>query len=338
MENVRAHASSSPHAMRGLHGMHKTRAHDFKSSRISLKQWRMLHAVVDCGGFAGAAQFLNISQSAISYTIAKLQEQLGVELLRIEGRKARITEQGRLLLERSRYLIREALELEEFDEQIGLGNDINVRLVADHHFPDDLLMFAMREFLLQGRMVNMSLSDVNVDLAGQVLLNKTADLVICNQVPSGFLGDPLLDVEYVAVAHPEHGLFKLGRSVSANDLARTVQVSLSSAIEPNKPRSGTCLSKRTLHWQVSSVDSAIAALHERIGYAWLAKHHVRKFLEQGSLKELPLSQGRVCRTTFYLIRNHLQMMQRSNIDKLAETLHSLALLHSTGFKPVLNDA
>jgi DNA-binding transcriptional LysR family regulator len=317
---------------------HKTRSHDLKNFRISLKQWRMLHAVVDCGGFAGAAQFLNISQSAISYTIAKLQEQLGVQLLRIEGRKARITEHGRLLLERSRHLIREALELEEFAEQIGRGNDMNVRLVADHHFPGDLLMFAVREFLLQGRLVNMSLNEVNVALAGQVLSNQTADLVICSQVPSGFLGDPLLDVEYIAVAHPEHSLFKLGRQVCATDLERVVQVSISSAIEPDAARSSPRILQRARHWQVSSVDSAIAALQEGIGYAWLAKHHAGKLLGQGSLKELPLSQGRVCRTTFYLIRNHLQLMQRSNIDKFAETLHSLALMHSTGFKTNLANA
>ncbi|MDQ9169267.1 LysR family transcriptional regulator [Oxalobacteraceae bacterium R-40] len=306
-----------------------------KNFRISLKQWRMLHAVVDCGGFAGAAQFLNISQSAISYTIAKLQEQLGVQLLRVEGRKARITEQGLLLLERSRHLIREALELEEFAEQIGRGNDMNMRIVADHHFPDDLLMSAMREFLLQGCMVNMSLSEVNADLAGQALLNKTADLVICDQVPSGFLGDPLLDVEYVAVAHRDHALFKMDRPVCADDLERTVQVSISSAFEHNKTRDTKRSAKRALHWQVSSVDSAIAALQEGIGYAWLAKHQVEKLLEQGSLKELPLSQGRICRTTFYLVRNHLQLMHRSHIDKLAETLHSLALMHSTGVKAVI---
>ncbi len=336
MENVRAHISYPSQRVRGMHEPQKMRAHDVKNFRISLKQWRMLHAVVDCGGFAGAAQFLNISQSAISYTIAKLQEQLGVQLLKIEGRKARITEQGRLLLERSRHLIREALELEEFAEQIGRGNNMNVRLVADHHFPDDLLMLATREFLLQGRMVNMHLSEVNVDLAKEVLLNKTADLVICSQVPAGFLGDPLLDVEYMAVAHPTHPLFELGRAVCAEDLARTVQVSVSGAIDDSKTRDTNRFLKRPLHWQVSSVDSAIAALHQGIGYAWLTKHHVKKSLKQGTLKELPLGQGRVCRTTFYLVRNHLQLIQRSNIDRLAETLHSIALMHSTGLKADLD--
>lgn len=332
MKDAHIQVSRSTHLSRSGLAPHKTRAHDIRNFRISLKQWRMLHAVVDCGGFAGAAQSLNISQSAISYTIAKLQEQLGVQLLRTEGRKARITEHGRLLLERSRHLIREALELEEFAEQIGHGKHLSVRLVADHHFPDGVLMHAMRDFLLHGRPGCISLSEVNVELAEQVLLNKTADLVICELVPPGFLGAPLLDIEYIAVAHPEHALFELGRPVNASDLQRTVQISISGADGDHHPRESGRMPQRALHWHVSSLDSAIAALHERMGYAWLAKHQAKKFLKQGSLQELSLTEGSVRCTTFYLIRNHLQTSQRANIDKLAEILHSLALTHSTGLK------
>ena len=50
--------------------MRNSRPHDARKLRISLKQWRMLHAVIDCGGFADAAKFMHLSQSAISYTVA----------------------------------------------------------------------------------------------------------------------------------------------------------------------------------------------------------------------------------------------------------------------------
>ena len=57
-----------------------------KAPRVTLEQWRVLQAVVDHGGFAQAAEALHKSQSSISYTVAKLQEQLGFPLLAIEGR------------------------------------------------------------------------------------------------------------------------------------------------------------------------------------------------------------------------------------------------------------
>jgi len=80
----------------------------------SLKQWRMLHALIDCGSYAEAAERLHVSQSTLSYTILQLQERLGVQLLKLEGRKAVLTEAGAALLERSRRVLDEARALEEF--------------------------------------------------------------------------------------------------------------------------------------------------------------------------------------------------------------------------------
>ncbi|MDB5821794.1 MAG: LysR family transcriptional regulator [Herminiimonas sp.] len=79
----------------------------------SLKQWRMLHAVVDCGGFAQAAERIHVSQSTLSHSINKLQEQLGVQLTRLAGRRSVLTPIGWQLLERSRRLLQEAHELEK---------------------------------------------------------------------------------------------------------------------------------------------------------------------------------------------------------------------------------
>ena len=42
--------------------------------KTSLEQWETLHAVVEEGSFALAAERLNKSQSSVSYTLAKLQE------------------------------------------------------------------------------------------------------------------------------------------------------------------------------------------------------------------------------------------------------------------------
>lgn len=46
-----------------------------KAPRVTLDQWRTLQAVVDHGGFAQAAEALHRSQSSISYTVARMQEQ-----------------------------------------------------------------------------------------------------------------------------------------------------------------------------------------------------------------------------------------------------------------------
>ena len=47
-----------------------------KVPRVTLEQWRTLQAVIDSGGFAQAAEVLHRSQSSVSYTVARMQEQL----------------------------------------------------------------------------------------------------------------------------------------------------------------------------------------------------------------------------------------------------------------------
>lgn len=303
----------------------KSRAHDIKNFHITLKQWRMLHAVNDCGGYAEAAEYLHISQSTISYTIAKLQEQLGISLLKIEGRKAYITEAGRAMLERSRHLIKDALELEAFAESLREGLGPQIRFVVDHGFPSYLLMLALRRFSWVGGNIRLSLSEVSTPQATNALRVNAADLAITSQVPPGFLGDPLIELEHIAVAHPEHALFRLGRAITAADLVRHVRVIICAAKEPSN--SNTPADKYVHHWKVGSVDTAIKALCEGLGYAWLPTCQVRAWLEQGKLKVLPLTEGRTYRTNFYLIRGR-QWVHNSGPDRLAQIFQQLATMHS----------
>lgn len=87
-------------------------------NHVTTRQWAVLHAVVCSGSYASAAALLHISQPAVSYTISKMEEQIGIPLLKIEGRKARLTEQGMKLLRRSETLLHEAVELESFIREL----------------------------------------------------------------------------------------------------------------------------------------------------------------------------------------------------------------------------
>lgn len=58
----------------------------------------MLAAVADTGSFSAAARRLNRAQSVVSYTIANLEQQLGLALFERDGRRPALTEAGRALV------------------------------------------------------------------------------------------------------------------------------------------------------------------------------------------------------------------------------------------------
>lgn len=302
--------------------MYRSRPHDTHNMYVSLKQWRIFHAVIDCGGFAEAAKALHVSQSSISYTIAKLQDQLGTALLRIEGRKAMLTPEGRALLERSRNVLKEAIELESFAKQLGQGWGQEIRLVVDHNFPVHLLTRALNRFSSIGEgNAHVRLREVATSQVEDVLRDPNLDLAISERVPLGLLGEPLIEVEYVAVAHEAHPLLRLGREITALDLGRHVQIDMSTASTQEK--TGTTNPKHIRRWVMNSFDSVVTAVTEGLGYAWLPEHRVRNWLDQGVLKQLPLKDRHTCKVILYLIHGR-PWCATPAASRLAEILRAYA--------------
>jgi DNA-binding transcriptional LysR family regulator len=301
---------------------HNTPQEELGNFRVSLKHWRMLHAVVTCGSFANAAEFLHVSQPAISYTIAKLEEILGVPLLKLEGRKAHITEPGRVLLERSRYLLREAIELEKFAEGLRRGWGPEIKLAVDQSFPTRVLIPALRTFSQHGRSAKIHLFEVSGPKIEKVLHEHAADLVINGQVPSGYHGELLIEIEYVPVAHPDHPLFKLEREVTTDDLDCEVRIIADSeiAVHPREKANGATVVQR---WHVSNFDTAENVLTECLGFGWLPIHRIEKSLTSGQLKILPLRDNTTYKSYFYLIHGR-PAFPSSDVNRLAEALHVVA--------------
>ncbi len=119
---------------------------EVKIPRSTLEQWQVLQAIVECGGYAQAAEALHRSQSSVSYMVAKLQEQLGVELLEIDGRRARLTKNGEALLNKARELLGDAFQLEQLAGSLAEGWEPQVSIAVDSLFPVELLVQVLREF------------------------------------------------------------------------------------------------------------------------------------------------------------------------------------------------
>ncbi|MGL6224871.1 MAG: helix-turn-helix domain-containing protein, partial [Steroidobacteraceae bacterium] len=62
--------------------------------RIALDQWAALVAVVEEGGYARASRRLHRTQSTVTYTIQKLEEQLGLKVFERQGRRSVLSPAG----------------------------------------------------------------------------------------------------------------------------------------------------------------------------------------------------------------------------------------------------
>ncbi len=269
-----------------------------KAPRVTLDQWRTLQAVVDHGGFAQAAEVLHRSQSSVSYMVARLQEQLGVPLLRIEGRRAVLTEAGSALLRRSRQLVKQASQLEELAQHMEQGWEAEVRLVVDAAYPTLPLVRALSTFMPQSRGCRVRLREEVLSGVEEVLLEGAADLAISSLNIPGYLGSALSEVEFVAVAHPDHQLHRLQRTLTAADLESQMQVVIRDTGR-RQPRDVGWLGAEQ-RWTVGSLATAATFVGSGLGFAWLPCHLIGRELAEGLLKPLPLAEGATHRPRFLL--------------------------------------
>jgi len=301
-----------------------------RTPRISLKQWNMFHAVIDYDGFDGAADRLHVTQSTVSHAVAKLQEQLGVALLELKGRKAQITAAGQCLLERSRELVRHANALEALADTLHQGWGPDVRVAMDPGFPSDLLIQAVRQCSPSLHDLRLSVSEVTPDGARRALHAGEADIVIGAQPVLGFAASFLFEVEHIAVAHPAHPLFSGKRAITHDELHTHSQV----VIAPAQHGGGASMVEAAPHhpgsWRVCSPERAIGILRQGVGYAWLPRCQVQQALDARHLRVLPVAGARHHRTRLYLMCAQ-SVAAGSVARQFADALHTCsARCHQAG--------
>lgn len=278
------------------------------SIRIALKDWRVLHAVVDCGTFASAASVLHMSQPAVSYTVAKLEEQIGIRLFQQQGRKAYLTAMGKALVERSRALIREAYDVEEFALNLVKTWHQDIRLLIDREFPTSFVVKAIRQVAQHNEHVNVTLVERSLEAIEQALIERKADLVITRRVPEGMNGRLLAELHFVPVAHPSHPLFRLGRPLTTEDLSTLKEVRYVPLGDESSAADGKANTSRSTSvasgWQVHDIETATTVIVEGLAYGWLPEARVAMLIAQKKLKRVPLHEQCECVTRYYLVAGH----------------------------------
>lgn len=267
--------------------------------RISLEQWRALSAVVDAGGYAQAAERLHKSQSSVTYAVQKIESLLDVQLFEIQGRKAVLTPTGHLLHRRATALLAEAASLEDAAGRLSAGWEAELRLVVEILFPNQVLMEALDRFGKESPHTRIELIESVLGGTSEALLSGAADLAIAPRVPTGFFGEPLMDMRMLLVAAPSHPLHALGRPVTQRDLrARRHIVVRDSGSQRDKTPLNLEAKQR---WTVSHTATSMQAVRAGYGFAWLAEDRIREDLDNGSLRPLPDEREHERRVTLYLI-------------------------------------
>lgn len=176
----------------------------------------VLSAIVDSGTFAAAGDILNMSQSGVSRSIARLEARLGIRLLERTTRSVRLTEEGRRFYEQVMPLL---AGLEEAATSAAQGTTAirgRLRVNIDPYFSRLILGPRLGAFL--DHYPQLSLELITRDQAGD-LIAEGFDLAIRFGHPraSTLIARKLLDSRMLTVAAPAY-LKRHGRPKDPREL------------------------------------------------------------------------------------------------------------------------
>src|ERR1700749_3505958 len=172
------------------------------------------------GSLTAAADVLNLTQSALSHTVRKLEQQLGTPVWTREGRSMRLTQAGHYLLGLANRMLPQFEQAEVRMKQYAQGERGTLRIGMECHPCYQWLLKVVSPYLARW-------PDVDVDVKQRfqfggigALFGYEIDLLVTPDplYKPGLRFDPVFDYEQVLVVGPAHPL-RNARYVKPEQLA-----------------------------------------------------------------------------------------------------------------------
>lgn len=147
--------------------------HDF-----TLHDLQCFDAVVGAGGFQAAAQQLHRSHPAVFAAVARLEHQLGFELLDRSGYRVALTAAGASFHRRAQGLLRELGNLRDHAAHLAAGEESELRVVLGDFCPRPALLEKLARFFATQPRTRLQLYFESVSGPLERLLDGEADLIL----------------------------------------------------------------------------------------------------------------------------------------------------------------
>ncbi|HHF2901073.1 TPA: LysR family transcriptional regulator [Vibrio alginolyticus] len=244
--------------------------------KTTLDQWLTLHEIDRSGSIQAAATEMNKSHTTLIYAVKKLEEQLGIVLIEVQGRRAVLTEEGQSLLRRANTMLEQARELEVISEQLSKGVESEITIAIDHLCDPEWFYGPMAEYLSQNTTTSIQVVETSLSKTTEMVTSEQADIAIINLPVTNYPAEAFGITTMVPVVAAHHSLAQKN-SLCLTELSTVSQIVIrDSGGETDKN------SKQDVGWlksrqriTVDNFDHAFRAVEQGVGFCRLPEHIVK---------------------------------------------------------------
>lgn len=260
--------------------------------RLDIDAIKVLELVVEQGSFAKAADKLHRAQSAVSYQIKKLEQQLGVALFDRSQYRAELTPEGKAILTEGKKLLQQANNLQVLADRFSEGWEPRLEIVIDGALPMEPVMQALKKMSDLDIPTRIQLKTEFLSGVQQRFERDGSDLMLVKELQSNpYLNvKPLPDITFVLLASPEHPLAQ-ARQLELRHLHEHVELTIQDSGEVDKSHQDDLQFGGDRVFYLSGFISKKKALLMGLGYGWMPAYQIKDDIEQGRLVELDYLGG-----------------------------------------------
>lgn len=256
---------------------------------LSLDQILVFVTITDTGSFSAAARQLHRTQSAVTYSIAKLEDQLQVTLFDRSAYRPVLSPAGSALLSRARRVL---AEVDAFRAQAGglrRGLEAELTIVIDSMVPMTLAVSMLGGLQRQFPSVRTRVLVETLGAASKTVIGGAAEIGIVTAFASdtpSLVRAPIGEIGLVPVAAPGHPLATLARPLTEDDLRDHLQLVLTDRSEMTEGRDYGVAATAT--WRIADLGAKHALLLAGLGWGSMPLHMVQADIAAGRLVTLPV--------------------------------------------------
>ena len=256
------------------------------SIKLSLDSLEVLDAIARKGSFAAAAESLFRVPSAVTYTVRKLEEDLGVSLFNRSGHRAELTEAGAELLREGRNLLSAASELQFRVKRIASGIETELTIAVSDLFNISALHTILHEFYAQNFGTRIKILTEVYGGNWDALISGRADISLGAPGDGppmvGYSIKPIGILEFHFAVAANHPLAKLIEPLQNLDIMQYRSISGADSSRNLAPRTSGILSGQDV-LTVPDVQAKLQAHIAGLGVGYLPKSLAEKYAETGQL-------------------------------------------------------
>lgn len=256
------------------------------------------------GSYAKASEELNKATSAVSYSVQKLEEQLGIALFQRQGRRSVLTPAGQLILQEGRKILLATARLTNTAKEVATGWEPKIRIAMESTLNSPVLFAVLAEFLAEHESVEIDLSESVLNGGWEALDQDRVELLVGVPGPvplqKGFRAIRIENSDLIPVIATSHTQAMFAQDAEAlaailPTLRRIIthdtsmfEVTRNEGLT-NKGLSSTSQNFYMQNFYVQNIDQKLEAILAGIGIGHMPRKRVQRYLDNGQLKELKLA-------------------------------------------------